>query len=195
MTRFAVFGYGSLVDPASAARTLGRPAAAPVPARLRGWTRRWSLLRDNLRVEKTFAIDPGGELPPFILGLNIERDPDLEAPGPNGALIEVTEPELERLDLREMRYDRADVTAMVAAADPPFDLIVAYSAKAENHAAEPPPGAVILSAYVRALEAAFDALGAGERDLFGATTEPPPVPVVDGRLVRDRIPAGNPREW
>ena len=194
MTRFAVFGYGSLVDAASAARTLGRAVPEPVPARLRGWVRRWSLLRDNLRVEKTFAIEPGGEVPPFVLGLNVERHPDPGAPGPNGALVEVTEAELERLDLREMRYDRADVTEAVDSADR-FDLVVAYTAKARNHAPAAPEGAVVLASYIRALEAAFDVLGAGQRELLWATTEPPPVPVVEGTLIRDEIPEGNPRDW
>ena len=195
MTLSAVFGYGSLVDAASAARTLGRAVPEPRPARLRGWIRRWSLLRDNLRAEKTFAIEPGGELPPFILGLNLERHPDGGAAGPNGALVEVSEAELDRLDLREMRYDRVDVTSDVEAPDQPFDLVVAYAAKRGNHAPAAPEGAVVLASYVRAVEAAFDSLGAGQRDLFRATTEPPPVPVVEGRLVRDEIPEGNPRAW
>src|SRR3954454_4407971 len=110
MTRTAVFAYGSLVDPASAGRTLGRELAAPLPARLEGWSRRWTLLRDNLRSEKTFTIDPGGEVPPWVLGLNIEAHGSHED-GPNGALIELSAAELDRLDLREIRYDRIDVTA------------------------------------------------------------------------------------
>jgi hypothetical protein len=195
MTRLAVFGYGSLVDAASAARTLGRPVGEIRAARASGWHRRWSLLRDNLRSEKTFAIAPGGEVPPFVLGLNLEPAAGEEPAGPNGGLVEVTEAELERLDRRELRYDRIDLTAAVGPAGSDFDLVIAYRAKAGNHAPEPPPGAVILSSYLRALDAAFDSLGEGERGLFHATTEPPPVPIVDGRLIRDRIPAGNPREW
>ena len=69
--RLALFAYGSLVSPASAARTLGRPVEAPAPARLPGWRRRWSLARDNLRSEKTFAR-ADGSAPPYFLGLNIE---------------------------------------------------------------------------------------------------------------------------
>src|SRR6185295_3752736 len=153
MTRTAVFAYGSLVDPASVGRTLGRELPPPRAARLRGWGRRWTLLRDNLRSEKTFAVDPGGEVPPWVLGLNLEPQESGDE-GPNGALIELSEAELERLDLREIRYDRIDVTGSVAEADG-FDRVVSYTAKPAHHAPEPPVGAVVLGTYVRAVEAAF----------------------------------------
>lgn len=198
MTRFAVFGYGSLVDAASAARTLGRPVPEILPARARGWQRRWSLVRDNHRSEKTFAVGPRDEVPPYVLGLNLEPDADPDAPGPNGGLIDVGEEELDRLDRRELRYDRVDLTEAVGAGGsggPPFDLVIGYTAKDANFAAEPPEGAVVLDSYVRALEAAFDALGRGQRRLFQETTGNPPVKVVQGRLIRDEIPEGNPRDW
>ena len=41
MSRTAVFAYGSLVSAGSFAETFGREPEAPVPARLRGWKRRW----------------------------------------------------------------------------------------------------------------------------------------------------------
>ena len=52
--RLAVFGYGSLVSRASIAETLGHEAPAPVPARLAGWRRRWSVYRVNTAHEKAF---------------------------------------------------------------------------------------------------------------------------------------------
>lgn len=193
MTRIAVFAYGSLVDPASATRTLDRELPPPTPARLGGWRRRWSVVRDNLRAEKTFAVKPGGLVPRWILGLNIEPDPDADE-GPNGALLEVSEAELERLDLREMRYRRTDVTASVA--DPPgFDLVVAYAARPDHYSPEPPPGAVIMAPYARAVEAAFAALGPDELEAYLRTTAAPPVEAVEATLVRDQIPPGNPRAW
>ncbi len=192
MTRIAVFAYGSLVDPASAARTLGRQFPPPAPTRIEGWRRRWSVVRDNRRVEKTFAVEPGGRVPEWILGLNLEPlGGRLE--GANGALLEVSEAELARLDRREMRYDRTEVTSSLPEAG--FDLVVAYRAKPEHYAPEPPPGAVIIANYVRAVEAAFAALGDGELDTYLSTTEAPPVETVEARLVEDRIPTGNPRAW
>jgi hypothetical protein len=198
MTRLAVFAYGSLVDPRSASLTLGREVSSPLPARLVGWRRRWTVYRDNRKSEKTFAIQPGGEVPPWIIGLNIEPDPD--DVGPAGALLEVTEAELDRLDLREMRYERTDVTAAVAplegdpTAEIPFDRVIGFTARPEHHAPEPPPGAVIIAAYLRTVEAAF--LSRDMLYAFRGTTAPPPVPVVDGELLPgDEIPAGNPRDW
>jgi hypothetical protein len=198
MTRIGVFAYGSLVNATSAGRTLERELPTPRPARLPGWRRRWTLVRDNLRSEKTFAIDPGGRVPQWVLGLNIEPCPEGDEAGgieaPNGALLELSEAELARLDLREMRYDRVEVTARVAGADG-FDLVVAYKAKDRHHAPEPPPGAVVLAPYLRAVEEAFAALGEAELEAFRRTTPLPVAELVETVLVRDQIPPGNPRGW
>ena len=192
--RLAVFAYGSLASLASAERTLGRPVQSAGPARLAGWRRSWSQARDNLRSEKTFAL-ADGTTPSHCLGLNVERRP---GPGPNGALIEITEAELDRLAVREIRYDPVEVTTTRrdrGRGRPAFDRVVTFTAKAENYAETPPPGSVILASYARAVEAAFESLGPGQLELFRESTEPHPVEVVEGVLVRDRIPAGNPREW
>lgn len=192
MSRLAVFGYGSLVSPHSFAQTFGREPDRLLPARLRGWRRRWSIVRDNHSAEKTFAR-PGGELPPFIVGLNIEgAEPD-EALAPNGALIEIREAELERLDLREMRYRRVDVTD--AGAGTEFDRVFAYTARDEHFSPQLPQGAVAMAPYLRAIEEAFRALGESEWELFLQTTGPPPVELIEPVLVRDEIPPGNPRAW
>ncbi|MGH2954795.1 MAG: gamma-glutamylcyclotransferase family protein [Solirubrobacterales bacterium] len=198
MSRLALFAYGSLASPASATLTLGRPVELAGLARVEGWARGWSVCRDNLSVEKTFAR-PDGTLPRHCLGLGLEPDPGAEPP--NGALIEVSEAELERLDLREMRYERVDVTDGVrvggkdgAAAQ--FDRVVAYRARPEHRCPNtPPPDTVIIARYLTTIEAAFAELGPGELERFRATTEPPPVDLIDAVLVRDRIPAGNPRAW
>ena len=117
--------------------------------------------------------------------------PDPDAPAPNGALIELSEAELDRLDLREMRYSRLDVTAAIGVGEtgaepPPFDRVVTYRPRPENHKPEPPDDAIIVANYLSTVEAAFDELGPGELDLFRATTAPPPVEVTEATLVRDR---------
>jgi hypothetical protein len=189
----ALFAYASLVDPDSAAMTLGRDVEPAGRARLRGHRRRWSTCRDNLRSEKGFEL-ADGSVPRYCLGLNVEpADPD--DPGPNGALIAVSEDELERLDRRELRYRRVDVTAAVDARPERIGRVVAYTARPDRYATVPPPGAIVIAAYARAVEAGFTALGQGELELYRRTTEPPPVPVVEATLVRDRIPPGNPRRW
>jgi cation transport regulator ChaC len=192
--RIGLFAYGSLVSPASAERTLGRPVEQAQPARLGGWRRRWSQVRDNLATEKSFAHAETGIVPTHCVGLNLERDPG--AAGPNGVVLEVSEAELERLAIREIRYDRVDVDVAVAEdAAAGFDRLVTFTAKPENFAPTPPPGAVILAAYMRAVEGAFGTLGAGELELFQKTTGAPPVDVIEAVLVRDEIPPGNPRDW
>jgi hypothetical protein len=196
LSRLAVFGFASLVSAASAAETLRREVPTGPRARLRGHRRRWSTVRDNRAVEKTFASAGSGEIPPYVLGLNVEPSAG-EDEGPNGVLIELTEAELERLDLRELRFRRIDVTGSIDPADGrlEFDRVVAYSARPENFAPEPPPGAVILATYARTVERCFAQLGPDELAVYRATTDPPPVELIDPMLVRDEIPPGNPREW
>lgn len=189
MERLAVFGYASLVSLASASQTIGR-AVTPVPARLSGWKRRWSQARDNHRSEKTFAL-ASGELPDYVLGLNIERGEDPAGPV-NGVLLELTPGELDRLDLREIRYDRVDVTDQI---EPAFGRVIAYTAKASNYTPVPPPTSVILATYAGAVEAAFDLLGPGQLDEYLATTGEEPAPRVHGVLTAAAIPEGNPTEW
>jgi hypothetical protein len=190
--RLAIFAYGSLASLASAERTLGRPVHHLGLARLSGWRRRWSQVRDNLRCEKTFARAGDGTEFPFCLGLNVERAP---GPGPNGVLFEVSEAELERLAQREIRYDPVEVRGQLAGEATRALEVITFTAKLENHADTPPTGAVILASYSRAVEAAFRALGREQLELFRETTDPHPVEVVEGVLVRDHIPAGNPRDW
>ena len=195
MSRLAVFAYGSLVSRGSVRETLGAGVADPVPARLAGWRRRWSLVRDNEHAEKGF--EPlEGEPFDWCLGLNLEPAPDADEPEwPNGALIEVGEAALDRLRLRELRYDPVDVTGQVREAAGELERVLAFVAKPGNFRATPPPGSVVIASYLGAVEAAFGELGPGELRAFHATTGPPPAPVVEARLVRDEIPVGNPREW
>jgi hypothetical protein len=189
--RLGLFGYGSLVIPESASMTLGRPVGEPQLARLHDWKRRFSQRRDNLTCEKTFECD-GGRRPEWILGLNLEQGADDAGPV-NGVVIELTEAELDRLDIREIRYDRADVTGSIEGEDLP-DRIVTYTAKEFHFAPEPPEDAVILDTYASAVEKGFGALGPGELEHYLAST-PYPVERVEATLVVDRIPAGNPRDW
>jgi hypothetical protein len=191
--RLAVFAYGSLVSPASVERTLGRSVEPARRARLSGWRRGWTQARDNLESEKTFAF-ADGTAPPWCLGLNVEPDPRDD--GPNGTVIGVSSRELDRLALREIRYDRVEVTDhVVPEASSSFDRVFTFTSKPDNLAPSPPPGAVVLASYVCAVEAAFDSLGPGELDLFRETTTPHSVEAVEAVLVRDRIPPGNPRDW
>ncbi len=189
--QLGLFGYGSLVLPESASMTLGRPAGELRPVRLHDWRRRFSQRRDNLTCEKTFECD-GGWRPEWILGLNVEEGEDAAGPV-NGVVIELSEAELDRLDIREIRYDRVDVSGSIEGDDAPA-RIVTYTAKPFHFAPEPPDDAVILETYASAVELGFSALGKDELEHYRVTT-PYPVERVDATLVIDRIPEGNPRAW
>jgi cation transport regulator ChaC len=187
-----LFAYGSLVHPASAAETLGaRPGRRAVAAELAGWARGFTQARDNRACEKTFAL-ADGSVPDHVLALNVHPEAGAAV---SGVVLEVGEAELERLDGRELRYDRREVTADIRAAEPLAGPVHTYVAKPANLALEPPAGAVIIRAYLEAVEAAFAALGAGELEGFRRSVEPHPAPVVAAELVRDAIPPGNPRAW
>ena len=188
----AIFAYGSLVSAASAAETLGKRSVEPRAAILRGWHRSFSLGRDNRRCEKTFARTDDGTIPELILALNLEpADPEAEV---NGALIETGAADLDRLDRRELRYGRIEVTGSVSAPKP-IERVFTYVARAENHVPAPPPDAVILGAYERAVERAFAALGPDQLERYRATTVSCTAERVEAELAADRIPAGNPRDW
>jgi hypothetical protein len=186
-----LFGYGSLVLTDSASMTLGRPVGEVHSARLHDWRRRFSQRRDNLTCEKTFECDAGWR-PEWILGLNVEEGEDDAGPV-NGVVIELTETELDRLDIREIRYDRVEVTGLVEGYDLP-ERIVTYRAKPFHFAPDPPDDAVILDTYASAVERGFSGLGKEELEHYLSTT-PYPVERVEAKLVIDKIPDGNPRAW
>jgi hypothetical protein len=192
LSRIALFAYASLVNPASAAETLERPVEIAALARLRGWSRGWTVARDNRTTEKTLAR-PDGTIPRYCLGLDVS--PDAASPGPNGALIELTETELDRLDLRELRYRRADVTRAIEPRAAGFEAVYTFRARPEHYHPEAPGDAIVVATYPAAVEVAFAALGDDQLELYRATTPPPPVEVTPAKLVTDRIPAGNPRTW
>ena len=66
----------------------------------------------------------------------------------NGAVIELTEEELARLAIREIRYDAVDVTEQVDGRGLP-ERVWTFTAKEGHFAPEPPEDAVILAAYAR----------------------------------------------
>ena len=195
MARLGLFAYGSLVSPESAEHTLGRPVEASAPLRLAGWRRRWSTMRDNHATEKTFARRSDGSLPGHVLGLNLEPSEDPEE-APNGVLLELSEAELERLDVRELRYDRFALGGRNRDRRRSRRGLRLPGQARPPRAASRPADAIVIASYAAFVEAAFDALGPGERALYVETTGPPPVEVADAVLVTDRaIPPGNPREW
>ena len=168
--------------------TLVRPAGEMRPARLHGWRRRFSQRRDNLTCEKTFEC-AGGWRPEWILGLNVEEGEDDAGPV-NGVVIELTGAELNRLDIREIRYDRVDVTGLLEGQGLP-GRIVTYTAKEFHFAPEPPRGLDHPRDLRAAVERGFESLGPGRARSLHVTT-PYPVDRHEATLVIDKIPDGQP---
>jgi cation transport regulator ChaC len=190
----AVFAYGSLVSAPSAALTLGRGVIELQPATLRGWRRGFTLVRDNRACEKTFARSDDDSIPDLVLALNLEAGEAADAV--NGALLTTDEEELARLDRRENRYRRVEVgNAIAGTAAASFERVFTYVARPEHHAPAMPAGAIILTTYAGAVEAAFAGLGPGELDRYRETTAACAAERVDAYLVAGEIPAGNPRSW
>jgi cation transport regulator ChaC len=180
-----VFGYGSLVDPSSLGRTLGRPVEVGVDfveAGLRGWGRRWNYgvghVSATWRAADGCMVQDG-----VIVALGIVPSP---ADHVNGIIARVSERELAALDVRERDYDRVDVTHQVSitatGTGPAVARIVTYaprtSAIERYRSARDAGRAGIRDTYWGLVDAAFAVLGPDRLDEYRATTPPPDVPVV-----------------
>jgi len=180
-----VFGYGSLVSPVSLGSTIGRlPVRGGdfLAAELRGWERRWNY--GHLISPERYT---GGEVSSIdtVVALGIVPAPSAVM---NGVIASVSDSELARLDKRERRYERVDVTDAVEllegnAAEFEIDAVITY-VPADEPVAEYVDGrdrgrAGIEVRYWDLVNTAFDELlpGAGAR--FRASTPEPDVPVVD----------------
>lgn len=169
-----VFGYGSLINPASANRTLGRPhVPGPFPvAELRGYVRCWDAVIHTRRLE---ADDHD---PARAVSLNITDQDAGPEPFCNGVLIAVTADELARFDEREVHYNRIEITGQVRATAGDIDLTQArvwtYVAKPEYRIL--PPGAFIAERYQQVVDEAVSAYGEAFSATFAKTTRPTDLP-------------------
>jgi hypothetical protein len=105
----AVFGYGSLIAPATITALAGRPAVAGRDyrrVRLTGWTRTWNVCTDNTAGGPVVYEDPAdGSRPPIqVLFVTIEPGTSVE-----GVLLHLPDEELPALDAREGNYRRISV--------------------------------------------------------------------------------------
>lgn len=186
MNRTWVFGYGSLVSPASLAATIGRTIEPHdlVVTHLSGYGRRWNYgsmhLRgdwhhDGVTVRQGLVVS---------LGLVVADDEVC-----NGVAARVSDDELAMLDWRERDYERTDVTDSVvtemAIADvDPFDgdRVVTYvprrSAIERYEQARDDQRAAIRRTYWNLVGDAFAELG-GDHPVRYAATPAPDVPVAD----------------
>lgn len=175
-----VFGYGSLVSPASLAATIGRPVAPSdlVVTHLEGFGRRWNYGSMHLRGDWHHEGRDVRHGLVVSLGLVVAVGEAC-----NGVAVRVDEDELARLDWRERDYERTDVTDAVE----PIgafggERVVTYvprpSAIERYETARDQQRAAVRRSYWDLVSAAFASLGDDHAERY-ASTPAPDVPVVD----------------
>ena len=185
-TRVAwVFGYGSLVSPASLARTIGRlakPGKGFHPATLTGYGRRWNYGVGH--VTGSWTTDDGTDvIDGTIVALGLIESADEQV---NGAIASLTADELADLDHRERSYDRVDVTTLIVGIDdvdlgglPVFTYVPRASAVERYESARNAGTGAIRRTYWNLVDDAFGRLGENERTEYHESTPVPDVPIVD----------------
>ena len=165
-----VFGYGSLVAPATIAALGGRD---PARARLTGWSRTWNVCTDNTANGPVVYEDVSdGSRPPIqVLFLTIEPGAAVE-----GVLFRLPDDRLPALDAREGNYTRI---AVELDGSGPAWTYVARSESAERARGGIAAGtARIRRDYLETVVAAF----AAHKGI--PALEPLPAPVVPLRRLR-----------
>jgi cation transport regulator ChaC len=161
-----LFGYGSLLDANSAARTLQRPVVPSdlQPAIVQTFTRTWTAAVD------VAITSEGRTRQETALFLDLSNVADS---GCNGALLQVTDAEIAYLDIRERQYERIVVQAaagerLVAA----FTYIVPKTQKMHQ--------GVILEDYIKLINTALHSYSPEFNEAFWKTTAALPRPTVSG---------------
>lgn len=168
-----LFGYGSLMDAASAGRLLGRRLSPDelVPAWLDGYVRTWSLkervLSERLQRNVTAAF--------------LDLTP-AAGTACNGVLLEVSAAELQRARKREKNYDAVDVTARVRADDGDgiAGSVITFVARPEFRIQEE-DDVWVMRRYMEMIDRACAALGDDFRRAFAGSTRAHDYAVLDGR--------------
>ncbi len=182
-----VFGYGSLVCRPSLATYLGREPVAGRDwsvARLGGFRRLWNTAMDNGTAEPgaRFWVRPDGNRPAGTVTY-VGLLPDQSA-HVNGSVFHVSRRELHRLDGREGRYRRADVTvALHSEMDLDGARVFAYLPRLDamaRHSASVARGTDrIARIYRDRVVAGFERVGPAFLAEYRATTGALPSPVED----------------
>lgn len=174
-----VFGYGSLVDPRSLARTIDRLAVVgddAFEADLAGYGRRWNY--GTMAVGESVQ-EPGREWTIVALGVTVAADESV-----NGLIARVDADELAALDRRERNYDQVDVTDRITVGSGvQVGRVVTFVPRPEPVArfeqARADGLAAISKRYWDLVDAAFAALGPEQVERYRATTPDAGIPVVE----------------
>ena len=167
-----IFGYGSLINPKSIQRTLGREISKEdlLEARLSDHVRKWQLVDwiiiQDLNLERII---------PAIF-LDVVREQGKEV---NGILFQLSEEELDKIDRRERNYDRIHISNQVEpiVSDP----VYMYVGKEEYTV--PPKESVVLAQYERLIEEGLSFWGNAFQQHYYESTLAHSFPRKDGKYV------------
>jgi hypothetical protein len=184
-----VFGYGSLAVLPERSLTRERDPAGFV-ADLAGFARVWGVAMDNRRDlpgYKYYTRLDGYRPAAYIAFLDVvETATGSERPC-NGVCVPVDDRALEALDARERNYRRLDVSDRVPVGGARVWTYVGSAEGRERLAhGRSLATAIVDAGYLRAVEAAFAGLGAGEQAAAAGSLEPADLPVIE--LIRHELP-------
>src|SRR5262245_28255611 len=176
-----VFGYGSLVSPASFGQTIGRalqPGVDFFEAEVTGYGRRWNYGVMHSTGYGTRSADDAIEY--TLVALGVVPSPDESV---NGVVGWVAEDELVVLDRRERHYDRVDASSAttIIGANGVEGPVMIYVPRAEAIAhyeqARDRGVAAIEQRYWELVDNAFEAFGTEAHARYRSTPAPD-VPVL-----------------
>jgi len=167
-----VFGYGSLVNPKSIQRTLGREISEEdlLEARLSDHVRKWQLVDwviiQDLNLERII---------PAIF-LDIVREQGKEV---NGILFQLSEEELDKMDCSERNYDRIHISNLIE----PIVSDPVYMYVGKEKYTVPPKESVVLAQYERLIEDGVSFWGNAFQQHYYESTLVHSFPRKDGKYV------------
>ena len=190
-----LFFYGSAVEPAGVATTLGRELVAGIDyqlGRLRGYERIWNVATDSSKLlpgYKTYLYPDGRPFTGFVTFLNIRARRGRSI---DGLLVRVTPEDIYRFDDRERNYRRVLIKDSIDLEDQQSTAQVwtylGLDAARERYETGVDRGtAVIQRAYQRAVVEAYEIHGPDLRAMYHESTVAPSVPVID--LQRLNLPS------
>lgn len=155
-----IFGYGSLINPQSIAKTLQESADVSMnePSVLRNFERSWSL-------EERVFVEGKKREELMMVFLNIKAR---QGHSCNGVIFPVSRENLFAFDKRERRYSRLDVSRLVS---PKKDLPV-YTYVGKDAYIDPPASAFVSELYEEIVECGLEYWGEAFRMEYHTTTLP-----------------------
>ena len=162
MIKNYIFGYGSLINLESAAKTLGRIISDDqvLIVDVKNYLSLWRLV---IKV----IVHGKRKKPVNAVFLDITNQRGKES---NGIVIEVSKDELKKLDIREQYYNRIDITKYI---HPQIQdsKVYSYQGKPEFFA-ENFTNPVVLTQYLNIVNKGIKHWGRDFSDKFDATTQP-----------------------